>query len=143
LKESIFSEDLLTQARNKITYVYNRDFAEGMFGSIQIGVKSMNDSQWILLHFVDQPHLPVEFYEEFSKQLNPDYNWIQPQHQGKNAHPVIFNKSFADTIINAPWDSNLKSCSKQKVVKKKFWNCSYPQVLWDFNSPQDIINGGL
>ena len=143
LEGSIFSENLLIQANNKITYVYHRGFAEGMFSSIQVGLKSMIDSSWILLHFVDQPHLPAKFYQDFSKQINPVYNWIQPQYQGKNAHPVIFNKRFADTVINAPRDSNLKSCSKQKDVKRKLWNCSYSQILTDFNTPGDILNGGL
>ena len=142
-EKSPFSQDLLYQAKNKLSYMYHQNYAEGMFSSIQHGLKSMKDSQWILLHFVEQPHIPAKFYQEFAGQINPDYHWIQPQHQGKNGHPVIINKYFADTVLNAPPDSTLKSCSKQKDVKKKLWNCSYSQVLTDFNTPGDILNGDL
>jgi CTP:molybdopterin cytidylyltransferase MocA len=142
-EKSPFSKDLLYQAKNKLSYIYYQNYAKGMFSSIQQGLKSMDDSHWILLHFVDQPHIPEKFYQEFSKQINPAYHWIQPQYQGQNAHPVIFNKSFAKRVINAPPNRNLKSCSQQRNIKKKFWNCSYSQVLTDFNTPGDILNGGL
>ena len=98
----------------------------------------MGKTDWILYHFVDQPHIPVSFYFEFVEQIDPEYDWIQPRYKSKNGHPVIFNKKFAGNIINEKMNSNMKSCSQKKSVKKKLWECGYPEVLLNFNAPDDV-----
>jgi molybdenum cofactor cytidylyltransferase len=123
---------------SKIKFIYNKDYKLGMFSSLKTGLKQMEKSDWILYHFVDQPHIPVDFYNLFIEQLDDAYHWIQPQYQRQNAHPIFLRKDLAVELIKSDSAGNLKSFSSDQSVKKKFWNCDYPQILSDFNTPDSL-----
>ena len=129
--------------RANIKFIFNPDYSEGMFGSLQTGLQHMPASDWILYHFVDQPQLPTSFYREISKQIDNEYDWIQPIYKNKKGHPIIFNKSLANKIKEEKKDSNLKSFTRNKFIRKKMWDCHYPQILVNFNTPEDLMRGGI
>ncbi|MBN2365442.1 MAG: NTP transferase domain-containing protein [Calditrichaeota bacterium] len=125
----------------RLTFIHNVNFNEGMFTSLQLGLAHSALSEWILYHFVDQPHIPLSFYREFINEINPLYQWIQPAYGRKNAHPILLKNDIFTSIINAPENSNLKLISQQNYIRKKFWNCPYPEILQDFDSEKDIPEG--
>ena len=43
---------------NKLIFVYNENYEQGMFTSLQNGIKETSNCDWILYHFVDQPGSP-------------------------------------------------------------------------------------
>jgi molybdenum cofactor cytidylyltransferase len=126
-----------------IKFIINPNYMEGMFGSLQTGLHHMNSSDWILYHFVDQPQLSVSFYHDFSKQIDNKYDWIQPLYKGRKGHPIILNKRVANKIKKERNDSNLKSFSRKKFIRKNLWNCHYPQILVNYNTPEDLKRGGI
>jgi molybdenum cofactor cytidylyltransferase len=109
----------------RVKIVINPDYEKGMFSSLQTGLRELTDSDWVLFHFVDQPFHKEKFYKEFINQIDEEYDWIQPMHDGKEGHPVIFNH-----ILRLIRDDGL--------TKKKKWDCSYPQTLIDFDTPDDL-----
>lgn len=125
---------------NKITTVFNPDYEKEMFTSLQAGLKGLKNSKWVLYHFVDQPFLSENFYNDFISQLDAHYDWIQPTYNNSNGHPLIFNKRVADIIVNSPSDSNLRAVTSGHTLRKKYWNCLYPDVLKDFDTIEDIQN---
>lgn len=127
---------------SKITFIYNEHYESGMFSSLKMGLKQVGKTDWILYHFVDQPHIPAGFYPLFKEQLDDQYHWIQPRYQKKNSHPIIIRGDLGKEIGNAEITSDLKSFSKNRNIKKKFWNCHYPQVLSDFDTPESLHHQG-
>ena len=127
---------------SKVKFIHNQHYKLGMFSSLKIGLENIKKSQWILYHFVDQPHIPVDFYKQFMRQIDDRYQWIQPRFQHENAHPIIFRNDLAEEICKADISNDLKSFSKIKNIKKKFWNCNYPQVLSDFDTPDSFYSAG-
>ena len=123
-------------------FIHNPEFRLGMFSSLQQGLRHMNITTWTLYHFVDQPHLPASFYQEFSRQVSPNIQWIQPQFKKRNGHPIILHKSLINHIIAAKINENLNSLFKKMPISKKFWDCSYPEILQDFDTLGDLDNGG-
>ena len=129
IRDSKFNE-------NKINLIYNSEFEKGMFNSFQAGLKEMCDCDWLLYHFVDQPHLPVNFYSDFNNQIDISFNWIQPVNENKKGHPILIHNSIFPNILNSK-SISLKDISYLTEVQKKFWNCDYPQVIEDIDTKEE------
>ena len=122
---------------SKIEFEHNVNFEKGMFTSLQAGLTKLIECNWILYHFVDQPGLPGEFYKKFVEQVDDKYNWIQPAINNRGGHPILIHKSLTQTILSASVDSNLRAISNAKMVKKKFWECSYEEIFQDIDTEND------
>jgi molybdenum cofactor cytidylyltransferase len=125
----------------KVKYIYNPNFEQGMFSSLKSGLFSCQDAEWILYHFVDQPHIPKEFYNSFIRQISDNFNWIQPCYQQRRGHPLLFHQSLFPEILQADSFSSLYQISQNSAIKKKLWDCPFPQILQNFNSPSDLQPG--
>ena len=128
-----------TEVNKKIVFVSNSNYQNGMFTSLQKGVEKGKECDWILYHFVDQPHLPQNFYREFYSQIDDKFDWIQPAFGGKKGHPILINKSLFDNIIYADENSTLKKLNDELEINKKVWNCEYNEVLDDIDTLEDYI----
>ncbi|VAX19903.1 hypothetical protein MNBD_IGNAVI01-2565 [hydrothermal vent metagenome] len=121
----------------KIKIIYNENYKEGMFTSLQLGVKELSDSDWILYHFIDQPNLPQEFYSDILKLKTEASNWVQPMFNEVKGHPVLFGKKVSSKIIDSDRSSNLRIILNDDSIKKYYWNCSFPQILEDIDTDED------
>jgi len=118
-------------------FVFNKNFHLGMFSSIQAGLKKCESADWVLLHFVDQPGLPLEFYSEFTKQIQDKFDWVQPVQNGRKGHPVLIGKKIVRDISDSAHDGNLREISHNAGIKKKLWECNFPQIFTDIDTPED------
>ncbi|MDF1612780.1 nucleotidyltransferase family protein [Stygiobacter electus] len=123
-----------------VTCVYNENYHNGMFTSIQKGIQSLENSNWVLFHFVDQPLIPNDFYIELVNQVDNNYDWIQPVFNFTNGHPVVFRNTIFDKVISAPFNFKMQLIRDDDSVKKKFWISSYPEILHDFDTKEDFTN---
>jgi molybdenum cofactor cytidylyltransferase len=130
-----FTHDKLFE---KIRLVYNPDYEKGMFTSLQAGIKQMEDAEWVLYHFVDQPFHSIKFYEEMIYQIDNDYDWVQPKYETKEGHPVLFKKTLFEKIIESPSNFWLRFIRDDDITKKKNWETGYSQILKDFDTRDDI-----
>ena len=121
----------------KIRFTFNDSFQKGMFTSLQKGISEVEQCDWILYHFVDQPGLPSKFYLDFIKQIDSKYNWIQPSNKNQNGHPILIGKDLFDLITNSSPDSTLREISKSQMVKKKYWECDYKEIFQDIDTEED------
>ncbi len=125
--------------KEKIKIIYNDNYKRGMFTSLKRGVEAISKYDWVLYHFVDQPTLPNEFYEEFRKQIDLTNDWIQPIYKGQKGHPILFNEKVMDLIASAGDNSNLRNISSEGMINKTFWECKCPEILSDFDTPNDLL----
>ncbi len=125
---------------NRIKTVVNKNYKEGMLSSLQSGLRKLLDSNWVLYHFVDQPTLPIIFYKYFITQIDNRFDWIQPTYNGKNGHPILIHKRVVEKIIEASAKSNLKELTQSSNIKKKYWNCNYPEIHDDVDTIERYNN---
>ena len=123
---------------SKIEFVFNPDYEKGMFTSLQKGISETKNSDWVLYHFADQPGLPEKFYSDFFKQIENNYNWIQPVNKDQKGHPILLGKDLFESIANSSADSNLRDISKNPKVKKKYWECNYKEIFQDIDTEEDF-----
>ncbi len=121
---------------SKVNFVFNENYRTGMFTSLKKGIQNCRGTGWVLYHFIDQPTLPFGFYEEFIKQIEDGYDWIQPAKEGKNGHPVLFGKKVIEKIEAAPDDSSLREITRAGITKK-YWECGYSQIFDDLDDIED------
>jgi molybdenum cofactor cytidylyltransferase len=119
--------------------VYNPSYAQGMFTSLKTGLTYLKDVDWILFHFVDQPFHSEKFYTELIAQANSSYDWIQPVHEGKEGHPLLFNQKVAGMVTESADDFQLRIIRDDPEIRKKNWECNYAAILNDFDTPEDIV----
>lgn len=122
----------------KVRTVFNPAYESGMFSSLQRGIEKCSGQDFILYHFVDQPFLPERFYEEFMLEAGPEIDWLQPYYNGRGGHPLLLNRKSAALISNAPAGSNLRHIKREGELIIKEWNCAYPEILFDFDTPDDV-----
>jgi molybdenum cofactor cytidylyltransferase len=134
------NDDNQSEVLKKIKFVFNDSFEKGMFTSLQKGISETKNCDWILYHFVDQPGLPENFYPDFIKHTDSNYNWFQPVNKGQKGHPILLGKDLFKLIAKSSPDSNLREISKSTIVKKKFWECSYKEIFQDIDTEQDYLS---
>ncbi len=123
---------------DKITLVYNPLYEEGMFSSLRAGLAFEESADYMLYHFSDQPHLPADYYRKIPDVIDGEYDWYQPVYDSIKGHPIIFGDKVIRQIQNAPLSSNLKSLSANEKIRKKYFACSHPEIISDFDTPSDI-----
>lgn len=121
----------------KIIPIYNPDFEQGMFTSLQAGLKQLPETDWAIIHMIDQPDLPSEFYKEFIQEFDDQFHWIQPSFNRRKGHPVAISFKLFNKILTAPKDSTLRTLFVEDNINKKIWECNYSQVLSDIDTPED------
>jgi molybdenum cofactor cytidylyltransferase len=134
---SVITPLLKPELQTRVQFVYNASYADGMYGSLKTGFRALQESEWVLFHFVDQPGIPAPFYKEFVSQIERSYNWIQPRCEGRNAHPILIHNSLFTLIYEQNEFQSLRDISRLPVVKKKLWECCYPGVLMDIDTEED------
>jgi len=126
------------ELKSRVKFVTNNNFEKGMLSSLKCGLNEEINAKWILYHFVDQPGLPEKFYQEFTEQMDNNFDWIQPKYKSEKGHPVLLQRSIFNSILELPDDSSLKEISKNSNVKKKLWDCCYKEILQDFDYPSNL-----
>jgi len=122
------------QNKNNILSVFNHEYKDGMFTSLQKGLEQSKNSDWVLYHFIDQPTLPNQFYNDFVEQIDDSFDWIQPKYNGKNGHPILINNRIVNLITEAPHTTNLKEITNNSIITKKYWNCNYSEIHDDIDT---------
>ncbi len=134
--ESIVSENELN-FKGRVKCIHNSSYEKGMFSSIVTGLKVIEEDSWTLYHLIDQPNLPVKFYEEFISQIDNSFDWIQPTFEAQKGHPILINKKVIKKILNSEIESNLRIISASDEIRKKYWDCGFSEILTDLDFPED------
>ncbi|OGU55356.1 MAG: hypothetical protein A2V66_04060 [Ignavibacteria bacterium RBG_13_36_8] len=129
----------LSELAGRVEFVDNPNYTEGMFTSLQSGLKAIGDAEWAIYHFVDQPGLPESFYIDFAAQKDFTIDWIQPVYREQKGHPILINNTLFKTIIDSPPNISLRELASSIKVKKKFWKCEYPEILEDIDTIEDYL----
>lgn len=123
--------------KEKIEIIYNSNYENGMFTSLQCGLTNCY-SDFVIYHFVDQPNIPEVFYNELISINSTQFDWIQPKFNGEKGHPIVFNQKVIKKIIAADFNSNLRNLSASEEINKYFWECKYREILFDADTQGDF-----
>ena len=92
-----------------VTESYNENFPEGMFTSIQAGVRKTDRTlRGFFLIPVDCPLLEKETVYDLVREIKDDSSFIVPCCRGKKGHPLYIPMKYRDEILSHDGTNGLK-----------------------------------
>ena len=125
---------------SRLKLIFNENYKNGMFTSLQCGLRKISSADWILYHFVDQPMIPETFYFEFASRLSSNFNWLQPSISGRLAHPIFFDKGVAQLVLELNGNNSLRDLNNDKRINRQIWECNYSEILSDIDTIEQYNN---
>lgn len=121
---------------SRLRMVHNPQHETGMMSSIRTAA-ALVTSEWMLAHFIDQPHIPEQFYVEFADIIALPCNWVQPSYDGRGGHPIAIHRTLFPALLQREGLASLRDLRSLAEVNVNYWSCSYPEVREDFDTPEE------
>lgn len=115
----------------QITFVYNENFHEGMFRSIQKGCSEVSAPAFFITPG-DCPLVKKETVQLIAKQKG---NVVIPSFTYKGGHPIKLSSEVKQQILETNPESNLREVLGS--YEKTYLNVEDPGVLMDVDTPED------
>ncbi|WP_284037602.1 nucleotidyltransferase family protein [Neobacillus sp. 114] len=115
----------------EMKFVYNENFNQGMFSSIQKGCSEVN-AQTILLTPGDCPLVKKETVHLIAKHKG---DVVIPSFNYKGGHPIKLSSDVKGKILETDPKSNLRMVLAN--FDKNYLNVNDPGVLMDVDTPED------
>jgi molybdenum cofactor cytidylyltransferase len=114
-----------------IKFVYNENFNQGMFSSIQKGVSEVNAP----FFFITPGDCPLVKKETLQLITNHKGEVVIPSFHYKGGHPIKLSKQVKQKILETNPESNLRVVLSG--FEKVYMNVDDPGVLMDVDTPED------
>jgi len=115
----------------QIKFVYNENFNQGMFTSIQKGCNEVNAPTF----FITPGDCPLVKKETVQLIAEHKGSVVIPSFQYKGGHPIKLSSEVKQKILETNPDSNLRAVLNS--YEKKYVNVNDPGVLMDVDTPED------
>ena len=115
----------------QIKFVYNENFNQGMFSSIQKGCNEVNAPTFFITPG-DCPLVKKETVQLLAKQKG---DVVIPSFNYKGGHPIKLSSEVKQKILETNPESNLRVVLNS--YEKKYMNVDDPGVLMDVDTPED------
>ncbi len=132
----------------KVAEAFNKDFSEGMFGSIKTGISAGIEACKIntgstaplsafLMAPVDSPLVPAEIILRLTEEhmKNPEA-FIVPCYHGKKGHPLLIPALYTDEILSYQGDRGLKGITSRYDEKMIRLETNCEAVVLDMDTPE-------
>jgi molybdenum cofactor cytidylyltransferase len=122
---------------SKLSTVENTNFKNGMFSSLQTGVKLI-ESDWFFITMGDMPEIKEDIFRTLiiARDKNPEgFDIIRPMYQGKRGHPVLLHRKTIKTILEEPVSSEMKNVFTHFRVLDIEMNL--PDTFRDIDTPEE------
>ena len=115
----------LIDKNNKIKFVFNKDFENGMASSIKTGLDNLSEkTEAFFICLGDMPMVNHDIYNQLIKSKD-NKEIIVPTYKGQQGNPVLFDKSMKETVMNITGDVGAKKIlelNKDKITNLEINN---------------------
>lgn len=115
----------------EIKFVYNENFNQGMFSSIQKGCSEVNAPTF----FITPGDCPLVRKETVQLIAEQKGSVVIPSFHYKGGHPIKLSSEVKQKILEANPGSNLRAVLNS--CEKRYINVDDPGVLMDVDTPED------
>ena len=109
----------LIDKNEKVKFVFNKDFENGMASSIKTGLDNLSEkTEAFFICLGDMPLVSHDIYNQLIKSKN-NKEIIVPTYKGQQGNPVLFNKSMKEKVIDISGDIGAKKIlelNKDKIL---------------------------
>ncbi len=125
----------------RLDAIHNTAYAQGMLGSIRAGMRALpDDTRGVMLFLGDQPQVSVPLIDHLCGTFQPGCGQLcVPTYNGRRGHPLLFDRSYEDEILNDFDEVGLRGLLQRHEAKV----CPIPwddeTVLTDLDTPEDYV----
>jgi len=109
----------LIDKKEKVKFVFNKDFENGMASSIKTGLNNLSEkTEAFFICLGDMPMINKDIYNQLIKSKD-NKEIIVPTYKGQQGNPVLFNKSMKEKIMGITGDVGAKKIlelNKDKIL---------------------------
>lgn len=124
-----------------VTFAYNADYEQGMFTSIQTGLRegeSQGDFQAFFLFPVDVPLVSSKVITLLMDAMeNHEDSFVVPCYQGKKGHPLLIPHIYREEILKHDGTNGLKGITNKYDHKLLRVDTEEESVVLDMDKPED------
>jgi len=128
----------LIDKHEKIKFVFNKDFENGMASSIKTGLNHLSKNiEAFFICLGDMPTVNQDVYNQLIRSRN-NKEIIVPTYKGQQGNPILFSKSMKSIIISIEGDIGAKKIleqNKDKILKVKIDDIN---ITKDFNTKDNF-----
>lgn len=124
----------------EVTVVYNDRFAEGMFTSVQEGVRAVKRAghDCVLMTPVDVPLIPPYIFKALMRRFydSDRSRFIVACSSGKKAHPLLIPAAFMEEVLQSKGENGMKSVTApyEKEMIRVDTHCE--SILYDMDTQE-------
>ena len=122
----------------KIKFVFNKNFENGMASSIKTGLNNLSEkTEAFFICLGDMPMINHDIYNQLIKSKD-NKEIIVPTYKGQQGNPVLFNKSMKEKIMNIAGDNGAKKIlelNKDKILNLEI---NDQAIIETFNTQKDF-----
>ncbi len=125
-----------------VCFVANENFHQGMFSSVQAGVKAIDSSVYkgVFLSPVDYPLLQPYTLRELIENFDASQSKIiYPCYQGKKGHPPLFSVDLFTDILQAQVSCGLKMIFENYQSQARYIDMGNPTCIMDMDTKEEYI----
>ena len=128
----------LIDKHQKIKFVFNKDFENGMSSSIKTGINHLSkNTEAFFICLGDMPMINSDIYNQLIKSKNQK-DIIVPTYNKEQGNPILFSISMKSTIMSVKGDKGAKKIleqNKNKILKVEIDDIN---ITKDFNTKNDF-----
>lgn len=126
------SDEIVTKLKDhaNVDIVVNQDYQQGMFSSIQCGLKHVNSDYFFITH-ADMPCIDPSVYHHLwqKKALGS----VFPGDEVRTGHPVLISHQVKSSVLEKPQQHGMKAILRQ--FPTQFLNLANCDIHFDVDTP--------
>lgn len=132
--------EAITQKRDAVRIVINRDYEQGMMSSFQKGLRPLRYVDAVFLVLGDQPILDKHLLDIMMQRLaeNRETLVVSPVYKGKKGHPVLFRRELFGEILRLDKTETLRDVIHRNA--DRLFTVEAPEwTVLDMDTPEDYV----
>ena len=135
--QSVIIEKLI-EKNEKIKFVLNKNFKDGISSSIKIGLNALSkETDAFFICLGDMPLISENIYNKLIKFKN-DKEIIVPTYKGCQGNPILFSKSMIKEIMTIKGDNGAKKILKLNRNRSLYLETYDENITKDFNTKDNF-----
>ena len=128
----------LIDKNEKIKFVFNKDFENGMASSIKTGLNNLSEkTEAFFICLGDMPMVNHDIYNQLIKSKD-NKEIIVPTYKGQQGNPVLFDNLMKDKVLNISGDVGAKKILKLSKAKILNLEINDQSIAKGFNTQDDF-----
>jgi len=123
------------------TVAYNADYAQGLAGSVRVGLAALGPGfDGILMALVDQPLIEACDLRALMAAFEgrPGGHALVPQVEGERGNPVMLDELVRERVLASATGSGVRDLLDREPSLVHAWQTSNDRFLADLDAPEDL-----